>query len=145
MPRLDYTKIAPEGYQKLVDVLGYIKASGLEEPLIHQVYLHVSQINGCPYCIDLHFRDAIEAGVDARKLNSLSVFRDVAFFTERERAALEWAETVTIMGHQYEISPIYDRVKEQFNEKELVDLTFAISLMNTFNRIGIAFNAVPKV
>ena len=137
--RLNYKKISPEGFMAMSNVLQLVVQSGLEVQLLHMVYLRVSQINECPYCIDLHWRDAVKAGEDPRKLNSLQIWRDSPFFTERERAALEWAEAVTYLDSQETLQGLFEEVAEYFPEKQLVDLTYAIAQMNAFNRLGIAF------
>ncbi len=143
MARLNYQKIAAEGFKTILNVGEYVKKSGLEESLLHMVYLRVSQINGCPYCIDLHWKDATKAGVEARKLNGVIIWQDMPFFTDREKVALAWAETTTHLDPQETIGALYDQALEQFSEKELVDLTFAIAQMNALNRVAIAFHAVP--
>jgi len=143
MSRLNYASIAPQGFQKLLDADKYVFASSLEENLIHLVYLRVSQINGCPYCVDKHWQDATKMGVDARKLNAVIIWRDAPFFSLRERAALEWAETMTHPAAQDVIAPVYDRVKKEFDDKEMVDLTLAIATMNALNRVAIGFHSVP--
>lgn len=142
--RLDYSKLAPEGFQKMLAVLEHVMASGLEASLIHMVYLRTSQINGCPYCIDMHWRDATKCGVDARKLNAVIIFRDAPFFTPKETAALEWAEAVTYAHKDQQLmQKAYDIASEQFSETGLVNLTYAICEMNAFNRLAIAFHSVP--
>ncbi len=143
MARLNHPKISPEGYKKLGDVLAVVAASGIDMGLIHMVYLRVSQINNCPYCVDLHWRDATKAGIDARKLNALTVWRDTPFFSDQENAALEWAEMVTYMEDQDSMENAFTYAKKFFSEKQLVELTYGIAQMNAFNRIGIAFHAMP--
>lgn len=145
MSRLNYKKISPEGFMAMGNVLQLAAQSGIETGLLHMVYLRVSQINECPYCVDLHWRDAVKVGEDTRKLNALSIWHDAPFFSEKERAALQWAESVTYMDDQINMEDSYDLVCEYFNEKQVVDLTFAIAQMNAFNRVGIAFHAVPAV
>lgn len=145
MARLNYKKIAPTGFNALLNVSEYVAHSGLEESLLHLLYLRVSQINGCPYCIDLHFRDAVKAGSDHRKLNALLIWRDMPFFSESERAVLAWAEAVTMVKDQSVMEESFHQLSLHFNEKEVVDLTFAIAQMNAFNRIAIAFHATPSV
>lgn len=142
--RLNYKKISPEGFLAMGNVLQLSTQSGIEQGLLHMVYLRISQINECPYCVDLHWRDAVKNGEDARKLNALTIWRDAPFFSERERAALQWAELVTYMEDQDSMEDAFDQVSEHFNETQVVDLTFAIAQMNAFNRIGIAFNAMPE-
>lgn len=145
MARLNYKKISPECFMAMGNVLQLAAQSGIEASLLQVVYLRISQINECPYCVDLHWRDAIKSGEDARKLNALSIWRDAPFFSEKERAALQWAESVTYMEDQDSMEDSFELVGEYFTETQVVDLTFAISQMNAFNRIGIAFNAMPEV
>jgi AhpD family alkylhydroperoxidase len=141
--RLDYTKASPEGYKALGAVHRYIAKCGLEEQLIHLVYLRVSQINGCAYCVDLHTRDARAAGVAERKLHNVVTWHEAPFFTPRERAAFTWAESLTLIAETKAPDADYDAVRQHFDEKELADLTYAISLMNAFNRLAIGFRRTP--
>lgn len=144
MARLNYPKISPEGFQKMSNVAMHVANSGLDMKLVHMVYLRTSQINGCPYCIDLHWHDATKLGVEARKLNAVIFFRDAPWFDEKERAALDWAECVTRTVDQTIMQKSYETLLTHFTEKEAVDLTYAICQMNAFNRLGVAFHAVPK-
>lgn len=145
MSRLSYSSIAPEGFGHFRALNRYIEGSGLELSLIHIVYLRVSQINGCPYCVDLHWSDARREGVDDRKLNGVILWREMPFFNDRERAALAWAEAVTRLEHQHVSDEEYTKAREQFNDKEISDLTFAVAHMNALNRIAIAFHNTPHV
>lgn len=142
--RLNYVKIANEGYKRLGQVLDYVRSSGLEESLLHLVYLRTSQINGCPYCVDLHWNDLVKTGMEHRKLNAVLIWRDTPFFSDRERAALAWAESVTRCLPEKESQPFYDEARTFFSEKELADLTIAIAEMNALNRLGIAFHITPR-
>lgn len=142
--RLDYTVIAPAGVKAFGDVHNYIAHSGLRYVLLHLVYLRVSQINGCAYCIDLHTRDLVKGGVSQEKLALLPVWREAnELFTVQERAALAWCETVTNVSQTAIADQEYEAVKSHFSEKELVDLTMAIGLINAYNRIAISFRATP--
>jgi AhpD family alkylhydroperoxidase len=143
MSRLPYASISPDGFQPLQTLSDYAKQSGLESALLHIVYLRISQINGCPYCIDLHWRDARAEGVDERKLNGVVLWRDMPFFSDRERAALAWAEAVTLLRDQHVSDEEFGKARAHFNDKELVDLTLAIANMNALNRVAIAFHSVP--
>jgi AhpD family alkylhydroperoxidase len=128
--RIDYTKASPEGYKAFGGVYAALLKSDLPKQLIDLVYLRVSQINGCAYCIDMHSRDLLKSGLAIDKLVLVPVWRETgALFSSRERAALAWAETVT-------------RVSET-HVKELAELTYAVGLMNAFNRLGIAFRVPP--
>jgi AhpD family alkylhydroperoxidase len=140
--RLDYIAAAPDGYKAFGGVHRYI-AKSLDESLVNLVYLRVSQINGCAYCVDLHTRDAIKAGEDQRRLHNVITWREAPFFTDRERAALAWAESLTRLPDTGAPDADYEVVRAQFNDKELADLTYAIALMNAFNRLGVGFRRMP--
>lgn len=143
--RIDYTNVAPAGVKALGGVYGYVLQSGLDEVLVELVYLRVSQINGCAYCLDLHTRDLIKNGVKPEKLAVVQAWREAAsLFNERERAALAWAETVTRVAQTGIPDEAFEAVSATFSEKEIVDLTIAIGLMNTFNRIAIGFRRPPE-
>ncbi len=143
--RLDYSTIAPAGVKALGDVHSYVAHSGIRFGVLHLVYLRVSQINGCAYCIDLHTRDLIKSGMPQEKLTLLSVWREVSdLFTEQERAALAWCETVTNVSQTAIPDHEYEAVKSHFSEKQLVDLTIAIGLINAYNRLAISFRSTPE-
>ncbi|MGW8461590.1 carboxymuconolactone decarboxylase family protein [Pseudomonas sp. CLCA07] len=142
--RLDYAKAAPEGYKAFGGVYVYLQKSGLSHELIDLVYLRVSQINGCAYCIDMHSRDLLKLGVVVEKLVLVPVWRDAGdVFTDRERIALGWAETVTRVADTGVPDAEYEAAAAEFNDKELADLTYAIGLMNAFNRFGVTFRSTP--
>ncbi|ANH80343.1 alkylhydroperoxidase [Niabella ginsenosidivorans] len=142
--RLEYSKVAPEGYKALLGMYGYLKNSNLPAGLLHMVYLKVSQINGCPYCVDLHWKDAVQAGIDGRKLNAVSNWKHMPFFTEAERAALALAEEMTVLPGQEVSDAVYEEAKRCFDDKNLVDLSLAIAHMNMLNRVAITFHKVPE-
>ncbi|WP_008582220.1 carboxymuconolactone decarboxylase family protein [Niabella soli] len=142
--RLDYSKASPEGYRALLGMYGYLRNSALSPALLDIVYLKVSQINGCPYCVDLHWQDAIKAGVEGRKLNAVSNWKHMPFFTEAERAALALAEEVTLLPDQEVSDGVYEKARQYFNDKDLLDLSFAIAHMNMLNRVAITFHKVPE-
>ncbi|MBX9691842.1 MAG: carboxymuconolactone decarboxylase family protein [Cyanobacteria bacterium] len=142
--RLDYSTIAPEGVKAFGDVHSYVAHSGLRFGVLHLVYLRVSQINGCAYCIDMHTRDLQKSGVSLEKLALVPVWREAtALFSEQERAALAWCETVTNVSRTGVPDDEYEAVKAHFSERQLVDLTMAIGLMNAYNRLAISFRSVP--
>jgi len=142
--RIDYAKASPEGYKALGAVHVYLGKSGLPKDLMDLVYLRVSQINGCAYCIDMHSRDLLKLGVAVEKLALVPVWREAGeLFSIRERAALAWAETVTRVAETHVPDAAYEAAAAEFSEKELADLTYAIGLMNAFNRLGIAFRMTP--
>lgn len=143
--RIDYTKVAPAGVKALGGVYGYILQSGLSDVLVELVYLRISQINGCAYCLDQHTRVLQKKGVKVEKLALVQVWREAeVLFDERERAALAWAETVTCVAETAIPEVDYQSARAVFGEKELVDLTIAIGLMNTYNRMAIGFRNQPQ-
>lgn len=142
--RIDYTKASPDGFKALGGVYVSVQKSGLPKELVDLVYLRVSQINGCAYCIDMHSRDLLKSGIDVEKLVLVPVWHDAGkVFSTRERAALAWAETVTRVSETGVPDADYDAAAAEFNDKELADLTYAIGLMNVFNRLGISFRTPP--
>jgi len=144
--RLDYTKAAPGGVKAFGSVYGYIMQSGLDDVLVELVYLRVSQINGCAYCLDMHTRDLVKRGVSVGKLALVQVWHEAgALFSDREKAALAWAETVTRVSETHVPDDAFRAASAVFSEKELADLTMAISLMNAFNRLAISFRRAPQV
>ncbi len=142
--RINYVKAAPEGYKALGQVHNYIHRCGLPAELVDMVYLRISQINGCAYCIDMHSRDLLKLGVTVDKLLLVPVWREaLALFSEREQAALAWAESVTNVAQTGAPDLDYAAAAAQFDDKELADLTIAISLMNAFNLLGVSLRNVP--
>jgi len=142
--RLDYAKASPEGFKAYGGVYVAIQKSGLAKELVDLVYLRVSQINGCAYCIDMHSRDLLKSGLAVDKLVLVPVWRDAGdVFSGRERAALAWAETVTRVAETGVPDADYEAAASEFGDKELADLTYAIGLMNAFNRFGVGFRSLP--
>jgi AhpD family alkylhydroperoxidase len=142
--RIDYAKASPAGFKAFGGVYVYLQNCGLPQDLIYLVYLRVSQINGCAYCIDMHSRDLLKLGVAVDKLVLVPVWRDVGeVFSARERTALAWAETVTRVAETDVPDADYEAAAAGFSDKELADLTYAIGLMNAFNRFGISFRSTP--
>lgn len=143
--RLDYQKLSAAGMRGFGNVHQYIEKSGLELELINLVYLRISQINGCMYCIDMHARDLLTAGVPVEKLMLLSAWHETEdYFSDRERAALQWAESLTFIHQTHASDEDYSNFSQHFSEKERSDLTVAISLMNAYNRIAIATRQQPE-
>ncbi len=141
--RMDPAKAAPEGYKLLGQLHAYVGQSGLDPVLVDLVYLRISQINGCAYCVDLHWRDAIRKGVDPRKLNAVAAWEEMPFFSERERAAFAWAESLTLVAASKVPDAVYEAARSLYGEKELADLSHAIVVMNAFNRLGVGFRKLP--
>jgi AhpD family alkylhydroperoxidase len=143
--RIDYERIAPAGVKALGGVYGYVMQSGLPPALIELVFLRVSQINNCAYCLDMHTRDLLEKGQTIEKLALVQAWAEAGtLFDERERAALAWAETVTRVGDTNVPDAAYEAARAVFGERELVDLTIAIGLMNAYNRMAISFRNTPR-
>jgi AhpD family alkylhydroperoxidase len=143
--RLDYIQIAPNGAKALGGVYGYVLQSGLPGELVDLVYLRVSQINNCAYCLDMHTRDLLKRGVKVEKLALVQAWAEGgSLFSETERAAFAWAESVTLVAETGVPDSAYKAARDVFNEKQLVDLTIAISLMNSYNRMAISFRNTPQ-
>jgi AhpD family alkylhydroperoxidase len=143
--RIDYTKVSPAGSKALGAVYGYVLQSGLDTPLVDLVFLRISQINGCAYCLDMHTRALVKEGVSVQKLALLQAWREAGkVFDMRERAALAWAESVTQVAQTGVPDDDFKAASEVFGEKELVDLTIAIGLMNAYNRLAISFRNPPE-
>ena len=140
--RLKYTEIAPDGYQAMSGLENYVRSSGLESSLLELVKLRASQINGCAYCIDMHTKDARSQKETEQRLYPLSVWRETEFYTDHERAALAWTETVTQVAETHVPDDVYELAHKHFTGKELVDLTLAIVVINGWNRLAISFRAV---
>ena len=141
--RIDYNKVAPGSVQAMYKLQKYVDASGLEHSLLELVKTRVSQINGCAFCIDMHTKDARAAGETEQRLYGLSAWRETPYYTERERAALAWAEVVTMISDTHVTDEEYEAARAQFNEEELVKLTLAVIAINGWNRLSIAFR--PEV
>ncbi|MGN8080841.1 MULTISPECIES: carboxymuconolactone decarboxylase family protein [Variovorax] len=143
--RLDYNQLAPAGAKALGTLYGYVSQSGLSPALVDLVYLRVSQINNCAFCLDMHTRDLLKKGLPIEKLALLQAWREAGdLFDPRERAALAWAESVTRVADTGVPDEDYEAARDVFAEKELVDLTLAIGLMNTYNRMAISFRNTPQ-
>jgi AhpD family alkylhydroperoxidase len=142
--RLDYASASPVGLKILGQLHDYVARSGLDPLLVDLVYLRISQINGCAYCIDIHSRDLIRRKMGISKLVLVPVWRESGdLFDATERAALAWAETVTRVSEAGVPDEDYAAASAIFDDKALTDLTIAIGLMNSFNRLAISFRAVP--
>jgi AhpD family alkylhydroperoxidase len=141
---MDYAAATPAGMKALGDVHRHIMHSGLPEALVDLVYLRVSQINGCAYCIDMHSRDLLKEGTTIEKLVLVPAWREgSALFDDTERAALAWAETVTRVAETGVPNDDYEAAAAAFDPKQLADLTIAIGLMNAYNRMAISFRTPP--
>ncbi|MDE1993861.1 MAG: carboxymuconolactone decarboxylase family protein [Rhizobiaceae bacterium] len=142
--RLDYNAASPAGVKALAGVYTYIARSGLPKSLVELAYLRVSQLNGCAYCIDMHSRDLLRGGMNVEKLVLVPAWREGgALFSDGERAALAWAETVTRLAETGIPDAAYAAAAAVFDAQQLTDLTIAIGLMNAYNRMAIGFRAPP--
>jgi AhpD family alkylhydroperoxidase len=141
--RLNYARAFPEGIHALLNLGKAIAASGLELSLLELVKTRASQLNGCAYCIDMHTKDAREAGETEQRLYALSAWRETPFFTPRERAALAWTEALTNIQQGHASDEVYEQVRPAFTEGELARLTLAIAQINVWNRIAIGFRTEP--
>ena len=143
--RLDYIQVAPAGVKALGGVYGYVMQSDLSPVLVDLIYLRVSQINNCAYCLDMHTRDLLGKGVKVEKLALVQAWREAGnLFDERERAALAWAESVTLVAQTGVPDSAFEAARAVFSERELVDLTIAVGIMNTYNRMAISFRNTPQ-
>ncbi|WP_337176762.1 carboxymuconolactone decarboxylase family protein [Paludisphaera sp.] len=139
--RIAYGKVAPDGLKAMLGLEGYARKSGLESSLLELVKTRASQINGCAFCIDMHTKDARAHGETEQRLYGLNAWRETPFYTDRERAALAWTEAVTLVADGHVPDEAYEQARQHFEEKELVDLTFAIVAINGWNRLAVAFRA----
>jgi AhpD family alkylhydroperoxidase len=142
-PRIDPSKVSPHAYQAMYGLERYVRQCGLEPSLLELVKMRASQLNQCAYCIDMHSKDARAHGETEQRLYALSVWRDTPFFTDRERAALAWAEAVTLVGESHVPDDLFEETRRHFTDEELVNLTMAVVTINGWNRLSIAFRAVP--
>jgi AhpD family alkylhydroperoxidase len=138
MQRYSHAKVAPDGTKAMLGLERYLHECGLEESLLHLIKLRASQINGCAYCLDMHWKDLKSIGEPGHRLYELDAREETSFYTDRERAALAWTDAVTKVAETHVPDDLYNEVRKQFSEKELTDLTLAISTINAWNRLNIA-------
>ena len=143
-PRIAYAKASPETYDAISKVGAHLAQAFPDHRLKALVELRVSQINGCAFCLDMHSNQARALGEAQQRLDCLSAWREVSFYTEKERAALAWAEAITLVSETHVPDEVYEEAKRHFSEKELVDLTAVIGVMNLWNRLSISFRAQPR-
>ncbi len=141
--RLNYAQAFPEGIQAMRQMERTLRAAGLESALLELVKTRASQMNGCAFCIDMHTKDARAAGETEQRLYALSAWRETPFFTPRERAALAWTEALTNIQQGHAPDDVYGEALREFGEAGMVKLTLAITQINAWNRIAIAFRAEP--
>jgi AhpD family alkylhydroperoxidase len=142
-PRLKYYRASPGAYQALKQLQDYVESSGLERNLLELVKLRASQLNGCAFCFDMHWKDARALGESEERLYMLTVWRESHLYSERERAALAWTEAVTLISQTGAPDDVYEEARVHFDEKEISDLTLAIAAINAWNRMAISFRLVP--
>ena len=143
-PRLDALKVAPGAFNAMLALENYVrKSSKLEPSLLELVKMRASQINGCAYCLDMHSKDARANGETEQRLYLLNAWEESPFYTDRERAALAWTEAVTLVSQGHVPDEVYEEARKRFTEEELVNLTLAITTINSWNRLSISFRAVP--
>jgi AhpD family alkylhydroperoxidase len=142
VPRFDYQKASPAGARALYAFSAYVAHCGLEHSLLELIKTRASQINGCAFCIDMHTKDARAAGETEQRLYALNAWRETDFYTNRERAALLWTESVTEITKGHVPDEVYEEVRKEFSEEELANLTLAVVLINGWNRIAIATRTV---
>ena len=140
-PRLDLTKHLNTGLGRAMLALSAEATAQLDPTLFELVKIRASQINGCAYCLDMHTKDARQRGETEQRIYALSAWRETPFYTERERAALEWTEAVTLLSETHIPDEAHQLVKAQFNDDELVALTMGIVVINSWNRLAVAFRA----
>ncbi len=139
--RINQAQAAPGAYRAMSQLEHYVRSCGLERSLIELVKMRASQINGCAYCLDMHTKDARAAGESEQRIYLLSAWREAPFYSERERAALEWTEALTLIAENEVPDELYKRVKAHFTDEELVNLSLAIVTINGWNRLAISFRA----
>ena len=137
--RLNYGKAAPGAYQAMLGLENYVNECGLEPTLLDLVRLRASQINGCAFCIDMHWKDLRARGEEEQRLYMLNAWRESSLYSERERAALAWAEAVTLVASEQVPDALFEQARQHFSDKELADLTLAVIAINGWNRFNVAF------
>ena len=142
-PRINYPKVVPAAFEAMLAFSNYAHKSGLEESLLNLVNLRASQINGCASCLDMHWKDMRAAGESEQRLYGLDAWEESPYYTDRERAALKWAESVTNVQNGHVPDEVYEEVHKFFSEKELVELTLVVTIINSWNRLNIALRTVP--
>lgn len=140
-PRINFYKVDGAAIHAMRGLESYLNQSGLESSLRELVKMRASQINGCAYCLDMHSQDARAGGETEQRLYCLDAWREAPFYSDRERAALEWTETITLIAGAHAPDDVYERVRQQFTEREMVSLTMAVVAINGWNRLAIGFRA----
>jgi AhpD family alkylhydroperoxidase len=143
-PRINQQEVSPGAFQAMLGLEKFVRgALHSERRLLHLIKIRASQINQCAYCIDMHTKDARLDGETEQRIYALNAWRETPFFTDRERAALDWTEAVTLIGESHAPDELYENLKTQFTEQEIVAITMAVVTINAWNRLSISFRAVP--
>jgi len=137
--RINYIKASPAAYQAMLALQATVDKSGLEKSLVELLKIRASQINKCAFCLHMHTKDARKAGETEERIYLLDAWRESSFYSARERAALAWTEALTLLPQQGAPDDVFDEMKAQFSETEIVDVTLAIGAINAWNRIGVGF------
>jgi len=137
--RISYIQADPKALQLLLAVEAHIRTTSLEPKLLHLVKMRASQINGCAFCLDMHNKDARAEGETEQRLYSLDAWEEAPYYSDRERAALEWTEALTTLSNGHAPDSAYDKVRAYFSESEIVALTLSIAMINSWNRLNVAF------
>jgi len=141
--RIDCMKVAPGVIEAMLGIEKYLHKSGLDRNVLNLIYLRASQINGCAYCLDMHWKDLRAAGETEQRLYGLDAWKESPYYTERERAALAWTEAVTNIQDGHVPHSVYQELRKFFSEKEVADLTLAATAINSWNRLNIGLRTVP--
>ncbi len=141
--RIHYMKVSSGAYHAMIELEKYLRECGLEESLLNLIKLRASQINGCAYCLDMHWKDLRALGESEQRLYSLDAWQESPYYSDRERAALAWTEAVTRVSETHVPDDVYEEAKKHFSEKELADLTVAVAAINAWNRLAIAGRTTP--
>jgi AhpD family alkylhydroperoxidase len=139
--RIDFLKVSPAAIKTMLDMEAYLTKSTIERPLLHLIKMRVSQINGCAYCLDMHSKDARNEGETEQRLYALDAWRETPFYSSRERAALAWAEALTLVAQTHAPDAEFESARAEFSESELVDLSLAVVAINGWNRLCVGFRA----
>jgi AhpD family alkylhydroperoxidase len=141
--RINLMHVNPGVFQAMLGLERQVRQAGFDDRLLDLVRMRASQINGCSYCLDMHSKDARANGETEQRLYGLDAWRETPYYTPRERAALEWTEALTLVAETHVPDDVYERVREQFSEDELVHLSLAIVSINGWNRLNLAARTVP--
>ncbi|HEY7616910.1 MAG TPA: carboxymuconolactone decarboxylase family protein [Terriglobales bacterium] len=143
--RIDVSQVSPDALKVVLGLESYLRRCGVEEKLLHLIKLRASQINGCAYCIDMHWKDLRAIGEGEQRLYGLDAWRESPYYSDRERAALAWTEAVTLITEGHVSDEVYEEVRKHFSGKELADLTLAVGTINLWNRLNIALRMEPGI